>query len=85
MKPSAPILIGLMLSFLVACTTPSRLPYRPALPDPAWTEQVPEPRLQGQTNRDLAAWTQALRQALAEANANLAVIKQWAEGLNGTP
>lgn len=82
MKPYKRILIGLVLASLTACGTLSQPPSRPAKPDPAWTEQVPEPAPPiGRDNAALAAWTKALRQALAEANANIAAVKRWSEGL----
>lgn len=82
MKLSKRILIGLVLLSLTACSTLSRpLSAAPAKPDPAWTEPVPEPQLQGRDNAALAAWAKALREALAEANANLTTIRLWAEGL----
>lgn len=81
MKPYKQILSGLVLACLTACSAPSPLHSIQAKPDPAWTEQVPEPQLLGNDNAALAAWVKALRQALAEANANLAAVKRWAEGL----
>lgn len=82
MKPSRLALIGLLLLSLTACGTPSALP-APAVmqrsPDPAWTEQVPEPEPIGRTNADLAAWALALKAALAKANEQLAAIARWAE------
>lgn len=82
MKPSKQIVIGLMLLSLAACSTPSQLPPTPqAKPSPEWLEPVPEPKLAGRSNGDLAAWALALREALREANSNLGAVKRWAESL----
>lgn len=82
MKPYKQVLIGLALASLTACGTLSPAPQvQQAKPDPAWTEPVPEPQPLGRDNAALAAWVNALRDALAEANANLAAIKRWSEGL----
>jgi hypothetical protein len=82
MKPYKLTLIGLATACLMACGTPSLAPQlQQAKPDPAWTEPVAEPQPQGRDNAALAAWVQALRSALAEANANLAAIRRWSEGL----
>lgn len=79
MRLSKQIAIGLMLLFLAACSTPSPAPtVQQAKPDPAWTEPVLVPQLQGRDNAALASWAKALRDALDEANANLSAIKAWA-------
>lgn len=74
--------IGLLLLSLTACGTLSPPPpVQQAKPDPAWTEAVPEPQPPGRDNAALAAWAKALREALAEANANLTTIRRWADKL----
>lgn len=74
--------IGLIALCLTACGTLSQAPtVQQAKPDPAWTEPVPEPQPSGRDNAALASWVLALRAALAEANANLAAIRRWSEGL----
>jgi hypothetical protein len=39
------------------------------------TEQVPEPQLAGNQNKDLISWIDALREALREANRRLQAIE----------
>lgn len=70
-----------MLLSLTACGTLSEpLPTLDrSKPDPAWTQEVPEPQPQGRDNAALAQWVKDLRAALAQANANLAAIRKWAE------
>jgi hypothetical protein len=41
-------------------------------------QNVPEPKLKGETNGDLAAWALDLRAALRQANADKRALREWA-------
>ena len=64
----------------------STLPQKevPIAPPAAYTEHIPEPTTPTApvTNGALVEYIGKLRQALREANANLAAIRDWAESLS---
>jgi hypothetical protein len=44
-----------------------------------YLQEMPEPKLQGQTNKELAAHVLELREALRLANSDKKALKDWAE------
>ena len=68
MPPTRTAALGLMLLSLALCSTGCGNkpcpPARPMPPPVVYLQDVPEPRMRGQTNADLAAWAVELRAAL---------------------
>ena len=51
------------------------------LPPPmALMQDIEEPEMQGNTNKDLILWAVRMREAVMRANANLKALREWADG-----
>ncbi len=51
-------------------------------PPVVYLQDVAEPRLEGKTNGDLAAWAVELRAALRQSNADKKALRDWLAGLD---
>jgi len=49
------------------------------MPPAVYLQDVPEPKLQGKTNGDLAEWCIALREALRLANHDKSMLREWSQ------
>jgi hypothetical protein len=73
-------LCGLLLStLLIGCSPKVEYIYvaTPIYPPLVYLEPVPEPKLKGKTNNDLAKYIFSLRTAIAEGNHHKLKIQQW--------
>jgi hypothetical protein len=71
-------IVILVLSLALGGCAPAPIA-APCYPPVVYLQEIPEPRLQGQTNKALAAHVLDLREALRLANSDKRALKEWAE------
>ena len=75
--------LGLMLTclalFSTGCANKPCPPARPMMPPTVLLQDVPEPKLRGKTNADLADGYLKMRQALRQSNADKKALREWAK------
>ena len=71
------LLIALALATLALGCAP-KTPAIPCSPPVVWLQDVPEPSLEGDTNKDLVEWIVSLQEALRRCNLDKAGLREWA-------
>ena len=73
------LLIALALATLALGCAPKTQPAAmPCSPPVVWLQDVPEPSLEGDTNKDLVEWIVSLQEALRRCNLDKAGLREWA-------
>jgi hypothetical protein len=67
----------LPLALLAGCASRTIVTTTPCSPPVVWLQDVPEPVLEGHTNKDLANWALSLKEALRRANLDKSHLREW--------
>lgn len=78
-KPGLAVMFLLMCSGCSKATPPPIVQQVKVQPPAALLLPIEEPRMQGTTNKHLAAWAIDLQAALRKANENLKALREWSD------